>query len=172
MIRKTRPWIFRIRSPKGDWRGFSTRVSVEIDTRYYIPEIGISVPWLHCRCRRRSRQNALRKCLRALWPSHCQFDAWCFTASFSDLPPMSRIVYIGRSYSLSFSLPLSPSVRHCAHSPLVRALLSEAGGNVARGTGARNESNKPATSAPSSQYPERNSRGPRRELTFRATDRL
>lgn len=65
--------------------------------------------------------------------SHCQFDAWCFTASFSDLPPMLRIVYAVvvylRVYVL-FSLRLL--------SPLLPAFSagfpSEAGRNVTRGS--------------------------------------
>lgn len=62
--------------------------------------------------------------------------------------PESYIPSGGPILSLSlFSLSLYLSVRHCVHPPLVRTLLSEAGGNVARGTGARNESNKPATRA-------------------------
>jgi len=82
---------------------------------------GCIVRRCHPRCRRRHRrsQQNVRKHPRALLPFHCRFDARCFTASFSVLPPMHSELYtllsytFGRSYSLFGCSPL--------YSPLVRA---------------------------------------------------
>jgi len=107
-------------SLKSDWQGTTRVFAYRRDYGITFPRLAYRSPIHHgcivrrCHRRFRSRQNASRP--RALLPFHCRFDAWCFTASFSVLPPMHSVLYIllsftfGRSYSLSGCSLLCPLV--------------------------------------------------------------